>query len=201
MTSTYFGIVSVIAAIGQMTADDSAKLKVVDFATGSDSQAVTSLVQLAKTPQEWAQVWQFHRTAPVVATGAIGAAVLPETMDLPVVDFDHTNVLAIFGGITNGVTGYSLSGVGSVKHHAVIRLQPVSGLPNGSLTVATQPYAFIQITRIKSPIDVEMLSGIDSNGAPIWTKIASFNKEEKKSPQPGAGGAPSAPVQNGSDGH
>ena len=180
MTSTYFALLALVTAISRMAADDSSKLRVVDFISGGDSQALNPAVDLVKTPQEWVRVWQYHRTAPQVTDGGPGIAALPETADMPAIDFRSIDVLAIFGGSADGISGYEVVGVGSVKHHAVIRLRPVRDLPTGSLSVQTMPYAFLELTRIKSPIDVEMLAGVDKSGSPVWRKIGAFNTPDPR---------------------
>jgi len=170
MLATYFSIAWLAQVMTQKDA-----LKVVDFLTGSNSNVAHQDSQLVQTRFDWAQTWernQFYQVLSGQPQGPVNPDAVP---DLPVINFDKTQIVAVWGGNAKNVAGYTLIGNTFEKDSDVIWLAPTV-MTAGSAITATRPYAFIQVTKQKNEIDVMLQVSTDGQGNPIWKRIAKFAK-------------------------
>lgn len=169
MLSTSLAIGWFAGAIAQ-----SNSLKIVDFLTGGDSNVAHQESQLITSRYDWAQAWERNQFYQVL--GAKAGPVNPDNVpDLPVIDFDHTQIIAVWGGNARNISGYNLLNKTFEKNADVIWLAP-QVMAGGAAVAMTRPYAFIQTTHTKYEIDVMLQVGVDGQGAPIWRRVAHFPK-------------------------
>jgi hypothetical protein len=176
MIAMYLAFLSVGRWVLSEVADNSKALTVVDFATGDDSWVNTAHTEYVENADAWRGVWQMHRSRPAATVGGAAASAADETVDLPKVDFSQDKVIAVFGGISQNITGYTLEGVVRIRDHDVIEIKPRIPQAQGQISFPTQPYAFIEIASVKHAIDVMMQVGVDTDGSPIWKLIAQYKK-------------------------
>jgi hypothetical protein len=152
-------------------ADQKAKLQVLNFASGPDSQASTPQVLIARDPEGWHSIWNVHRRAMAFgASATVNAA--DEVVDMPMFKFDRQVILAVFGGNVSGVIGYAVIDAGTKSHRDYVNLRPVYGPPTGNFTLTMNPYAFVQLTKTNRALDVYM----QTNPRAERVKIMSFPK-------------------------
>ena len=141
-----------------------------DFRTGSDSYVERPSVTLATNMMEWNAAWQQHMGVTPIGNGA---ANFPTHETPPPVDFDHYELLVIFGGLAPD-GGYSIFESVKKDDKIYLRLQPTSLSLNGGPSVRgfnANPYAFVLYKRSPDPIIVEFPTK-GQDGSIQWNPVA-----------------------------
>ncbi len=149
--------------------------KVVDIRTGDDSRVESAHLILARTNDEWGQVWGSHKEI-VNANGARFGGNRLEGAEPPKIDFTKNQVLAVFGGLIRGVAGYQVIDIKHDLRNDILQLKPVY-LRNTTSNLITLPYAFILLSSGKRPIQVDM--DISLNRTPEWRTLGTYAPEKK----------------------
>lgn len=143
----------------------------LDAATGMDSNVDRASVHLATTPEQWYGFWQEHKgITPIGNTQNLN---FPSVEKPPAVDFDHNEVLVIFGGLAQQ-GGYKVVDSERVKRTIVVRLRPLPLLGSGTAAAGSfkaNPFAFIVFKKTQLPFDVQMQLP-DSSGTVQWQTVA-----------------------------
>ena len=170
MLATYFSIAWLAQAMAQKD-----QAKVVDFLTGGNSNVAHQDSQLVQSRFDWAQTWERNQFFQVLSGQPQGPVNPDNVPDLPAIDFDKTQIIAVWGGNARNVSGYNLVDKTFEKNDDVIWLAPQM-MSAGAAVAQTRPYAFIQVTKQRNEIDVMLQVGVDGQGSPIWKRIANFPK-------------------------
>jgi len=170
MLATYVSMAWIAQAMAQKD-----QAKVVDFLSGGNSNVASQDSQLVQSRFDWAQTWERNQFYQVLSAQPQGPVNPDNVPDLPVIDFDKSQIVAVWGGNARNVAAYNLVGKTFEKDSDVIWLAPVPMGTNTAVTM-TRPYAFIQLTKQKNEIDVMVQVGTDGQGNPIWKRAAHFPK-------------------------
>ncbi len=165
MVIAYRVLVAALALVKAGAGEKEVPFAAVDAAYGFDSSVTAPQASIARDAAAWDRLWATHR-------GTSGAR-LPGNVqiadDKPAIDFGKHLVVAIFGGTTEGVEGYSLVEAVTDAKKAYVRFLPMPPEIPLATPRVSQPYGFAVLTRTKKPIEVQISVGPDK-----WRTVATF---------------------------
>lgn len=184
MLSLVYRVAIIGLALAAATAkkEEDIKFEIRNFDTGSETGYEQPFQGLISTEPEWKRVWEWHK-GPQIVNGLVNA-----DGQVPKVDFQKSNILAIFMGSAKGIAGFEVAGYKDsdaktgVKQ-ITLRINPV--MLNGGELLLTHPYALLEISKVKVPVEVQMSVGNNQ-----WKTIGKFAppkedplKSQTRSPQ------------------
>jgi hypothetical protein len=151
MDMSLSGYKMILIALGALAGPKHAdpKFEVLGYTTGEDTKVEFSYLGLIETKAAWVDLWESHKGPAEFAGLANGDAFPP-----PELDFKKQMVLAFYMGQQRGVTGFTMA-TPQVTDKAIILNLTATYLPT-STPVLTHPYALIQVTPVKKPIEVKV---------------------------------------------
>ena len=128
------------------------KFEVRNYESGGISGFEQPYQAVVSDEKTWKKLWEVHKGVSVL-NGIVNA-----DGGIPKIDFEKSNVLALFMGQMAGVEGFALANV-DVKDpkKVVVRLVPQS-LPVNS-TVINNPYVMLETTKSELPVEFQMAVG------------------------------------------
>lgn len=155
--------------------DEDVKFELKGFTSSVETFMERPAQTLVTDAEQWAKVWEGHKGPPFLngITNADG--------QVPKVDFEKSNVIAIFAGQMRSVQGFDVADVVDTEKLVTIKLVPIS-MPGGE-SVLANPFALIEVSKVKRPIEVKIATGNNQ-----WKTIGTFTppKESAAKSQSGS---------------
>ncbi|MDX2065514.1 MAG: hypothetical protein SFX74_07225 [Fimbriimonadaceae bacterium] len=154
-------------ANGELVDNRAYPLPVIDQTSGADSLVSTPAVRLARSQDEFANLWLSHRGGPNSLPG-VGF----QTQPMPQLDFRRVMVVAAFAGeVPNSGAFRYVSGVKQGKLSTIrLAYQPMAGIA----AIQGRPFTFFVIPRAETKVQIDLVEG-----QRIRT-VAEFGALEKK---------------------
>ncbi len=168
--------VCVMAGLIAMPAEEPAgrQFKPCVAITGADSQVTEHRYQRVTSADDWTRVWQEHKGQK--PTGQYDLHYDPLT--LPLIDFDHYMVIAIFQGNGWNSAGLRAVSISEDEDRVVFRFMDKgyqTGGPNGGgQKVAV--YGFFVLPRSTKPVVLEENHQSLKGEPPVWKERITFSK-------------------------
>jgi hypothetical protein len=150
------------------------KFEVLALTTGHDTQVETSYLGLAEAQAGWDNIWQHHKGMRGAGNGLINGE------PTPAVDFSKEMIIALFLGQQSNMTGFDLVDEKVTDEKITLKLR-ANYLPSGP-GVLTSPYALMQVTPTKKPIEI-----LFSADGQRWQSLGTV---KRTTPMPKADSAP-----------
>ncbi|RYG47265.1 hypothetical protein EON79_07805 [bacterium] len=161
------GLAAIMAGLAAATPKP-VEVKLLNQASGFDSNMSVASVKLARSSESWMKIWKEHAIPEVDVRNGASAAVRPA----PALPFDKVMVLAVFDGIANPRRWVLMSSKLDAKKETVtLRIRPENLNPSG-LNVNLTPYTFLFFNRTNAHVVIE---APDRDG---FVPIAEFPKIE-----------------------
>jgi hypothetical protein len=141
--------------------------------SGTNSHVMDATCRLITSTSQWAKLWEAH----VGAKAAAQYDTYHDPLTLPVVDFDHYVVVAIFRGRVTNNAGLAVASIEEEQDHIVFRFRDKRFQSNTPMEDGDKPnelgvYGFFVIPRSKKAIIVQEDVNRELRGTPVWKELA-----------------------------
>jgi len=144
----------------------------LDTVTGMDSMVERRSIELETSAGQWNSAWQRHKVGEKI--GNSDSLNFPTAEKPPAVDFEHNEVLVLFGGLAPQ-GGYQIVESLKTSKSILVRIRALPTSLNGSSAPSglnANPYLFAVYKKTKLPFDIQV-ERAGQDGTVQWQTVGS----------------------------